>query len=136
MFRTSNSENDEIKQVNNVQRSCNSSLNNYKERKKIHSYVMSSNASFNLLFVSLSSLFHSFENSLFNSFFDSFFVILFCSLFVTVFARRFNDYIFANELFARSLRRRLQISDDSKVLNSRIVNFYHIMLIYFIVRRH
>ncbi len=35
MFKTSNYENDEIKQVNNVQRSCNCLLNNYEERKRI-----------------------------------------------------------------------------------------------------
>jgi hypothetical protein len=35
MFRTSNYENDEIKQVNSVRRSCNCLLNNYEERKRI-----------------------------------------------------------------------------------------------------
>jgi hypothetical protein len=114
------------------------------KKKKNHLYVMSLNASLNLFSVSLLSLFHIFENSLFNSFLDSFFVIffdslfviLFCSLFVTAFVRRLNDCIFANELFERFLRKRLRINDDSKILSSQIVNFYHIMLIYFIVRRH
>ncbi len=76
------------------------------------------NASFNLFFISLSLLFHISETSFFNSFFDSLFVILFCSFFVIVFVRRFNNCIFANEFFEKSLSKRLRINDDSKVLNS------------------
>jgi hypothetical protein len=36
MFKTSNSEKNEIKQINNVRRFCNCLFNNYEKRKKNH----------------------------------------------------------------------------------------------------